>query len=94
MNGIAISTARPRRPQSSVPTAREAEVGLQVLAGNTNNEIGRALGISPRTVEVHRRNLMHKLGAKNGVGFTILIMSKQGGIQWLKKLSGSRAASR
>jgi len=28
-------------------------------------EAGRELGISPRTIEVHRAHIMEKLGAKN-----------------------------
>jgi len=31
------------------------------VAGLTNKEIGRALGLSPRTVETHRANLFGKL---------------------------------
>ncbi|MGB5717037.1 MAG: LuxR C-terminal-related transcriptional regulator, partial [Gammaproteobacteria bacterium] len=29
--------------------------------GNSSKEIARALGISSRTVEAHRQNLLHKL---------------------------------
>jgi len=44
-------------------TGREREVLDLVLAGKTSKEIARALDISPRTAEVHRRNLLHKFGA-------------------------------
>jgi two-component system, LuxR family, response regulator FixJ len=40
---------------------REREVLGLVVAGLTNKEIGRALGLSPRTVETHRANLSDKL---------------------------------
>lgn len=43
-------------------SARESEILDLVVAGNSNKLIGRTLGISPRTVEIHRRNMMHKLG--------------------------------
>jgi DNA-binding NarL/FixJ family response regulator len=33
--------------------------------GRTSQEIGDKLTISPRTVEVHRSNLMNKLGLRN-----------------------------
>lgn len=36
-----------------------------LLDGRTNKEIARGLGISPRTVEVHRARLMRQLGARN-----------------------------
>lgn len=53
--------AAPLDPYDTL-TSREREV-LQLLAeGLTNNEVSARLSISPRTVEVHRANLMHKLG--------------------------------
>jgi two-component system response regulator FixJ len=42
-------------------TEREREVLGMIVAGLTNKEIGRALSLSPRTVETHRANLSHKL---------------------------------
>jgi FixJ family two-component response regulator len=33
-----------------------------LLAGGTNKMIGRELGISPRTVELHRASVMERLG--------------------------------
>lgn len=46
-------------------SAREREVLLLVGCGATSREIARQLGISLRTVEVHRSNLMKKLDASN-----------------------------
>lgn len=43
-------------------TEREREILDHLLAGRTSKEIARALAISPRTVEAHRRNLLRKLG--------------------------------
>jgi FixJ family two-component response regulator len=48
-------------------TAREREVLSELTAGASNKEIGIHLGISSRTVEYHRANLMTKLAAKNAV---------------------------
>lgn len=46
-------------------TNREREV-LQLAAEGCNNaEIGCRLFISPRTAEIHRSNMMHKLGLRN-----------------------------
>jgi two-component system, NarL family, response regulator NreC len=43
-------------------TAREREVLTLVAEGNSNQEIAALLHLSRKTVEVHRRNLMLKLG--------------------------------
>lgn len=43
-------------------TAREREVLSLAAHGLTNVEMGQRLHISPRTVEIHRSNLMRKLG--------------------------------
>jgi len=42
---------------------REREVLDQLAGGGTNKVIARALSISPRTVEIHRANMMTKLDA-------------------------------
>ncbi|OGU17985.1 MAG: hypothetical protein A2076_14090 [Geobacteraceae bacterium GWC2_53_11] len=44
---------------------REREVLLLVGKGATSKEIAEQLGISQRTAEVHRANLMNKLNASN-----------------------------
>lgn len=44
-------------------TPREREVVEQLVLGKTNKEIARALGASHRTIEIHRRNAMAKMGA-------------------------------
>lgn len=46
-------------------TQRELEVLRRVADGETNKQIAMVLGISPRTVEVHRAAAMRKLGARN-----------------------------
>ena len=44
---------------------REREVLSLVVAGLTNKEIGRALALSPRTVENHRAHVFDKLQAES-----------------------------
>ncbi len=44
---------------------REREVLAAVARGLTNRETGKLLGISHRTVEVHRARLMRKLGVQS-----------------------------
>lgn len=47
----------------SVLTTRELEVLTRLAMGDTNKMVAAHLGISPRTAEVHRANLMEKLEA-------------------------------
>ena len=44
---------------------REREVLGLIVSGLTNKEMGRALDVSPRTVETHRANLFAKLEAES-----------------------------
>ena len=46
-------------------TAREREILEALVNGETNAQAGTRLGLSHRTVEVHRRHIMRKLGARN-----------------------------
>jgi DNA-binding NarL/FixJ family response regulator len=48
-------------------TAREREVLKLVTEGKSNKEIARILFISPKTVSVHRTNIMTKLNVHNSV---------------------------
>ena len=49
-------------------TPREREVLEQLSHGKSNRETGEALGISPRTVEVHRGRIMGKMKADSMTG--------------------------
>jgi DNA-binding NarL/FixJ family response regulator len=53
------------KPQglAKILSRREQQVLAHVLAGKTSREIGEQLGLSARTVEFHRSNLMTKLDA-------------------------------
>jgi PAS domain S-box-containing protein len=54
-----------RRPVKADLTAREREVAAHLLDGLTSKEIGKALSISHRTVEIYRARLMRKYKACN-----------------------------
>ncbi|HUX83330.1 MAG TPA: response regulator [Halothiobacillus sp.] len=45
-------------------TNRERDVMALAIEGLSNKEIARRLGISHRTVEIHRARVMHKIGAE------------------------------
>jgi DNA-binding CsgD family transcriptional regulator len=51
------------RPVKAELTGREREVAARLLEGMTSKEIGKALAISHRTVEIYRARLMRKYGA-------------------------------
>jgi DNA-binding NarL/FixJ family response regulator len=51
-------------------TPREREVLRGIANGQTNKEVAAALGISHRTVETHRENVMRKLGIHTVPGLT------------------------
>ncbi len=53
-----------RRPAMHI-TPRQREILKMVAMGHTNREIGEALAISVRTVEVHRFNLMRRMNVRN-----------------------------
>jgi len=46
-------------------STRECEVLQHLLAGHSNKEIANGLGISLRTVEMHRSNMMDRLQASS-----------------------------
>ena len=60
-------------------TRREREVLAHIAAAASNKETARNLGISPRTVEIHRGRIMHKLGAKNSVDLMRIVMNTASG---------------
>lgn len=52
-------------------TEREAEILLYICKGFTNNEIADQLGLSKRTVDKHRENLLLKTQSKNTANLVI-----------------------
>ncbi|MGD9836446.1 MAG: response regulator transcription factor [Afipia sp.] len=62
-------------PGMMLLTRRERDVLALVTNGASNKEAGRKLGISPRTVEVHRARIMDKLGARNAADLMRIVLS-------------------
>jgi len=63
-----------QRPIGAVLTPREREVVILVAEGLTSKEIGRALGLSHRTVEVHRARVFEKMDVKSAAELAQLLM--------------------
>ncbi|QCK86369.1 response regulator transcription factor [Phreatobacter aquaticus] len=62
---------------ASLLTPRERDVLQELVRGASNKEAGRSLGISPRTIEVHRARIMEKLGARNAADLVRVIYDEQ-----------------
>jgi len=57
-------------PETSI-TGREREVLTRIALGQSNKHAARALGLSVKTVEKHRSNLMRKLNLHNTAALTM-----------------------
>ena len=55
-------------------TPRELSVLIEVAKGNSNKIVAHTLGISPRTVEVHRARIMVKLKARSLADLVRLVL--------------------
>jgi two-component system, LuxR family, response regulator FixJ len=64
-------------PGSDLLTPREREVLALIAASATNKEAATRLGISQRTVEIHRAHIMHKLGAKNSIDLARKVLGEE-----------------
>jgi DNA-binding NarL/FixJ family response regulator len=72
LSGHAPGDHRPAAPAVTQSiTEREREVLTRIALGNSNKLIARELGVSPKTVEKHRSNLMRKLQLHNAAAITM-----------------------
>jgi FixJ family two-component response regulator len=74
-NGEGADLLAHQFPGRDLLTPRERDVLAQIARGASNKEAGRQLGISPRTIEVHRARIMEKLGARNAADLVRIVMS-------------------
>jgi DNA-binding NarL/FixJ family response regulator len=73
---------------AKILSRREQQVLAEVLAGRTSRAIGEQLGLSVRTVEFHRANLMTKLDATN-LGELVSTVKQRG---WVRAMATLRTA--
>jgi FixJ family two-component response regulator len=67
VNTLSSARLREAKARSRIErlTSREREVLGCVAKGLSNRRIGERLAISPRTVEIHRANILNKIGARH-----------------------------
>ena len=59
LHGPAVSEGG--QPKRDLLTPREREIVQLLAEGRSNKEVASSLGISPKTIETHRANIMRKL---------------------------------
>lgn len=75
-NGVTgLSVVPARLVDLPALTVRERQVLQHVINGASSKIIGRALGLSPRTVELHRAHIMQKLGARNAADLVRMVVA-------------------
>lgn len=84
LGGIAFAR-RPATPGVAL-SARELDVVRLVVEGRSNDEIGAALGIAPRTVESHLRRVFERAGIQSRTELATRAL-REG---WLEVPAGSR----
>lgn len=79
---LAIWTYRPIETEAGADgqlTATEKRIARYLVNGFTSKEIALALGSSPRTVEVHRANMIRKTGVRNSFELVRRLLSAGAG---------------
>ena len=64
-----------KRTVSAELTAREREIAALLVEGHTSKQIARLIGLSPRTVEMHRAKLMRKFSSSTSSELVHRLMS-------------------
>jgi FixJ family two-component response regulator len=79
LSGVNDDPFRLGIPHFDSLTDRENEVLKLVIEGETNKSAGEKLGISPRTIELHRGRIIKKFGAKSTMDLIRLVMERVAG---------------
>jgi DNA-binding CsgD family transcriptional regulator len=69
--------ARPRRSGCERLSSKERLVLAELARGNSTDEIGLVLSVSPHTVRTHVKNLMRKLGARTRAHAVAIALSER-----------------
>jgi DNA-binding NarL/FixJ family response regulator len=69
-NGIAQMLLQPAPPEGEALTERQIEVLTLLAEGLSSKEIGNQLGLSSKTVDVHRARIMSRLELKDVASLT------------------------
>jgi FixJ family two-component response regulator len=77
---VAPAPAATGLPGWDALTRRERDALAEFVEGASNKEAARKLGLSPRTVEEHRANIMRKLGARNTADLVRITLTNRGGV--------------
>jgi PAS domain S-box-containing protein len=81
---LAVWTYRPLEPTDRAGdtlTSAEKRIARYLVNGFTSKEIAQAVGASPRTVEVHRANMIRKLKVRNSFELVSRLLSAPGAVK-------------
>ena len=76
LNGHAAVLERARRSRTERLSGKERLVLAELARGNSTEEIGVVLSVSPHTVRTHVKNLMRKLGARTRAHAVAIALSE------------------
>jgi DNA-binding CsgD family transcriptional regulator len=76
LNGTAVVLDRARRTRCERLSGKERLVLAELARGNSTEEIGLVLSVSPHTVRTHVKNLMRKLGARTRAHAVAIALSE------------------
>jgi FixJ family two-component response regulator len=79
------------RPSLEVLSPRERDVVAGLVRGLTNKKMGVVLGISHRTIEIHRARLMRKLDVTNLSGLLEIAFAQRDKLPSLERFSQNQA---
>jgi DNA-binding CsgD family transcriptional regulator len=71
------SSSRSRRTRCDRLSGKERLVLAELARGNSTDEIGVVLSVSPHTVRTHVKNLMRKLGARTRAHAVAIALSER-----------------